>query len=173
MTDLSLLPSTKASAQTLTYLWAATFRDAYADVHSAANLSAYCDNNFVLSAATATLADENTICKIAGQIEAPKGFYVLTRKTCPIGPKRPACELKQIYLLAPAYGTGLGKVLFEDAISEAGKMGAKQLWLSVSNENMRAQRFYEKLGFEHAGPGSEFHVGTDILTSSILTLQLD
>ena len=62
---------------------------------------------------------------------------------------------------------------FDDAVREATSRGAKCLWLSVSDKNLRAQRFYEKLGFLPAGRGPDFHVGTDTLTSKILVLELN
>ena len=81
-------------------------------------------------------------------------------------------ELKQIYILSSEYGTGLGKFLFESASEVARNAGRKWLWLSVSDINYRAQAFYKKLDFQSIGPGSAFEVGTDQLSSTIMTCNL-
>lgn len=173
MTNISIAPFSSSQANLLQHLWVATFSAAYHDVHSAENIAAYCDTNFTLEAAQSALSDPLTLCKFAGPVTAPQGYYVLRQQSCPITDHVPAYELKQIYLMAEAYGTGIGKALFEDAVAEARAGGAKCLWLSVSDKNIRAQRFYQKLGFSVAGRGPDFHVGTDRLTSQILILDFD
>ena len=172
MTDLMLSTLTSIHAPLLRELWATTFAAAYNDVHRPENIADYCETNFTLQAAQSTLSDAQTLCKLAGSETAPLGFYVLKRADCPTGAPSPAFELKQIYLMAEAYGTGLGKALFDDAVREAKNRDANSLWLSVSDKNHRAQRFYEKLGFVPSGRGPDFHVGTDLLTSQILVLNL-
>ncbi|MFD2757652.1 GNAT family N-acetyltransferase [Gulosibacter faecalis] len=52
-----------------------------------------------------------------------------------------ATELKTLYTLAPAYGTGLGRALV-DAV-----LGDRAAWLWMLDGNERAERFYAKLGF--------------------------
>ena len=173
MTDLMLFTLTSKHDPLLRELWATTFAAAYNDVHSPENIAAYCETNFTLEAAQSTLSDAQTLCKLAGSETAPLGFYVLKQADCPTGASKPAFELKQIYLMAEAYGTGLGKALFDDAVREAKDRDAKCLWLSVSDKNLRAQRFYEKLGFVPSGRGPDIHVGTDLLTSQILVLELN
>lgn len=81
-------------------------------------------------------------------------------------------ELKQIYILAHHYGTGLGRQLYNDAIKRAQGMGKTWLWLSVSDINDRAKSFYAKLGFEAVGAGPTFEVGTDRLTSTTLAKRI-
>ncbi len=173
MTDLLLSTLAPQHAALLRELWASTFSAAYDDVHSPENIARYCETNFTLQAAENMLSDRRALCKLAGSETAPRGFYVLRQADCPTRTLRPAFELKQIYLMADAYGTGLGKALFEDAVREARRRGAKCLWLSVSDKNLRAQRFYEKLGFIPKGCGPDFQVGTDLLTSKILVLDLN
>ncbi|MDJ0919781.1 MAG: GNAT family N-acetyltransferase [Henriciella sp.] len=157
-------------AQRLADLWATTFNQAYCDLHTAENIAAYCATNFTVDRAGATLADQDTVCKIAGPTDAPLGFYVLCSTPCPIPTKGSGFELKQIYLLEAAYGTGLGRRLFDDAVDTAGGLGADHVWLGVSDRNPRAQRFYQKLGFDKAAAGPVLEVGSDRLPSSIMVL---
>ena len=172
MTALILSSLTVKHATLLQQLWATTFAAAYDDVHSPENIANYCETNFTLQAAKNALSDPQMICKLAGSETAPLGFYVVRQADCPANAPSPAFELKQIYLMADAYGTGIGKALFEDAVAEVRRRGAKCMWLSVSDKNLRAQRFYQKLRFVPAGRGPDFHVGTDLLTSQALVLDL-
>ena len=44
-------------------------------------------------------------------------------------------------------GRGVGKVLFQSVVAELMKMGYRNIYLWVLEENLRARRFYEKEGF--------------------------
>lgn len=67
-------------------------------------------------------------------------------------------ELKQLYLLQPAHGTGMAQALMRWTLDEARRRGARRLALSVWSENWRAQAFYRRFGFTDRGPVS-FMVG--------------
>jgi ribosomal protein S18 acetylase RimI-like enzyme len=53
-----------------------------------------------------------------------------------------ACEIVTIDALEE--GRGVGRAL----IGAAKELGARRLWLITTNDNVRAQRFYERRGFE-------------------------
>lgn len=57
-------------------------------------------------------------------------------------------ELKQLYLMATHQGVGVARALMDWAIAEAEARAADEIILSVWAENARAQRFYQKYGFE-------------------------
>ena len=63
----------------------------------------------------------------------------------------PAVELSKFYLLSGAHGTGAAAVLMRASIERAEWRGASVLWLGVNQHNARANRFYEKHGFENVG----------------------
>lgn len=56
-----------------------------------------------------------------------------------------------VYLLPEYRGKGLGAQLIGYAVSTYRAMGRRALQLGVAQENRRAQRFYEKLGFHAVG----------------------
>jgi len=66
-------------------------------------------------------------------------------------PALPAVELSKFYLLSGAHGTGAAAVLMRASIETAERRGASVLWLGVNQHNARANRFYEKHGFENVG----------------------
>ncbi len=72
-------------------------------------------------------------------------------------PARPVM-LSQLYCAAEATGHGLGAALMEWAIGEARAWRADALQLSVFSDNLGAQRFYRRYGFEHVAD-IDFWVG--------------
>lgn len=56
-------------------------------------------------------------------------------------------EVISIYLLPAYMGKGYGKILLESVIVELNKLGYKDTFLWVLEENIRARKFYEKVGF--------------------------
>ena len=64
---------------------------------------------------------------------------------------RPTVELSKFYLVAEAHGTGAAAVLMRESVATARRRGAASVWLGVNIHNERANRFYEKNGFERVG----------------------
>jgi diamine N-acetyltransferase len=71
---------------------------------------------------------------------------------------RPTTELSKIYVLPNAHGGGVARDLLTAAVDIARETGAAGMWLGTNQANVRAQRFYEKTGFERIGT-KRFHVG--------------
>lgn len=156
-------------APQLAALWATTFEQAYREEHSADDIRAYCAANFTVEAANAALSDPDTVCKMAfGHNGAEVGYYLLKHHECPVPLAGGSSELKQIYILAREYGTGVGRSLFDDAVRCVRDGGRSWIWLGVSDRNLRAQAFYRKLSFDPLGSGPVFDVGTDRLTSTLM-----
>lgn len=149
-------------------LWVETFRQAYDGVHATKDIDAYCEANFTLDAAKAALADPATRCRLAITDGEPAGLLVVRNTPCPSPLSGPSAELKQIYVLARAYGGGLGPALFEDAQSILRAWACQWMWLCVSDWNQRAKAFYGKHDFARVGAGPVLEVGSDRLPSSIL-----
>lgn len=159
-------------AQNLATLQAATFRQAYADVHTAQEIETYCRTHYTLENARKELSLAETVCCIGWLASKPSGYYLVKHHACPIPLEGISSELKQIYVLSSAYGKGLGAALFDHAVTAVRSSGSKWVWLCVSDINYRAQAFYMKLGFAKVGSGPILQVGRDSLSSSILTKDL-
>lgn len=164
----TLRPATSSDADALARLWVSTFKDAYQGQHSPEDINVYCAENYTLTHATGVLTDDGHDCVIAGPEDKPTGLLVIKWTPCPAGLDGSSAELKQIYISASEYGTGLGKMLFEKALSMLADKNIEWMWLTVSDANPRARAFYEKNGFAYQGSGPDLHVGKDVLTSSIL-----
>jgi len=160
-------------AETLARLWTSTFRDAYHHLHAPENIDAYCAANYTLEEAEKVLSSDDYDCCIALSANQPTGFLVIKWAPCPYELNGASAELKQIYIGADAYGTGLGRALFERARSLLTERNIEWMWLAVADINARAKAFYEKNGFSYKGAGPQFQVGKDVLTSSILARRLE
>jgi len=64
---------------------------------------------------------------------------------------RPTVELSKVYVLPGHHGAGVSSALLEASLDEARARGALDIWLGVNEENVRANRFYEKSGFVRVG----------------------
>ena len=65
----------------------------------------------------------------------------------PIEANGPAAELKQFYVRGPWHGSGAAAEMMNWVLEEARRRGAKEVFLSVFIDNLRARRFYERHGF--------------------------
>lgn len=68
-------------------------------------------------------------------------------------------EIISIYLLPDYMGKGFGKPLLQAAIVELKKMGYNNIFLWALEENLRAERFYEKAGFSRTEDYLEDNIG--------------
>ncbi|MBD2072179.1 GNAT family N-acetyltransferase [Leptolyngbya sp. FACHB-671] len=76
-------------------------------------------------------------------------------------------ELKRLYILPEFHGLGVAQGLMHAALNFAVSNACTQVWLSVSNQNMRAISFYKKSGFIKVGE-QKFYVGNDIHDDDIM-----
>jgi GNAT superfamily N-acetyltransferase len=164
-TDVSVAP-------VLASLMAETFENAYQDVHSPENIRSYCEENYSVYAVEQMLRDAGVLCKLAYRDNEAVGFYLVKYHACPINLEGSSSELKLIYTLSSEYGSGVGRLLFEDCVQCIRANQASWIWLAVSKINYRAQSFYLKLGFEALGDGPSLTVGADHLTSTIMGLHI-
>ena len=70
----------------------------------------------------------------------------------------PTTELSKIYVLPSSHGGTVARALLDAAVDVAREVGAAGIWLGTNQQNARAQRFYEKSGFERIGT-KRFWVG--------------
>lgn len=76
-------------------------------------------------------------------------------------------ELQRIYVSSDHHGSGLARLLMDAAFSVARSEGYRNIWLGVLKGNTRAEKFYQKFGFERVGE-HDFYLGSDKQTDEIL-----
>ena len=73
-------------------------------------------------------------------------------------PERPLTMVSKLYVLPGFHGGAVSAALMSAALAHAAEQGSARIWLGVNEQNRRAQRFYEKMGFTIVGRKS-FVVG--------------
>lgn len=73
-------------------------------------------------------------------------------------------EIISIYLLPEYFGKGYAKPLLDCAVNALVGKGYKSIYLWVLDYNIRAQKFYEKHGFEKNGDAASLTIGGKELT---------
>jgi len=150
-------------APALSLVASATFLDTYATVLTGADIVAHCTQKNSIATFAAWLDDPATIVTLAEYEpgHAPIGYTVLTAPDFPI-PIGPAdIELRRIYLLKQAHGTGLGAALMTQALEDAAAARRNRVLLGVWEGNGRARAFYERHEFAVIG-ARQFMVGTTL-----------
>jgi GNAT superfamily N-acetyltransferase len=78
--------------------------------------------------------------RVLGPPAAPVGFCILKGD-----------ELYQLYVAAPARGSGAAAILMADAEARLVEAGVEIAWLACAIGNERAARFYDKSGWRRTG----------------------
>lgn len=131
-----------------------TFGHLYTPENLAAFLEIHQPENWL-----AELTDPRFAVRL-GFVEGVNAAYVkLGPPSLPFTPPRDSIELRQFYVLKPWQGAGLAPEMMDWVLAEARRRGAAEVYLSVFTENIRAQRFYDRYGFEAVGR-YDFMVGS-------------
>ncbi|HEY9312357.1 GNAT family N-acetyltransferase [Williamsia sp.] len=64
---------------------------------------------------------------------------------------RPLTMVSKMYVLPGHHGRHASTELMSAALGHAAAAGSELVWLGVNQKNLRAQRFYRKMGFEVVG----------------------
>lgn len=124
-----------------------TFAHLYAEQDLAAFLAGFTPEGWAAELADPAFAFQ--LGEVGGEV---LGYAKLGPNKLPHVDPDGLIELKQLYLLRQAHGTGMAQALMHWALDEACRRGAKRLALSVWSENWRAQAFYRRFGFTDRGP---------------------
>lgn len=168
--DITYRDASVADADLMSALGARTFEETFGHLYSPDNLQAFLTNHVPENWAR-ELGDPDYAVRIAEADGRPAGFAKVGPPSLPFKTDRRAAELRQLYVLEPWQGAGVAATLMNWAIGEARRRGAEQMFLSVFVDNIRAQRFYARYGFEQVGT-YDFMVGTHADLDLILRLNL-
>ncbi|KAF7535167.1 hypothetical protein G7054_g5607 [Neopestalotiopsis clavispora] len=87
------------------------------------------------------------------------------------GPDHEIAVMQKVYVDSSMHGQGVGSRLIQAIEDLAREKGVKKLWLTVWEENVKAQRLYQRLGYERTGE-IDFATGECIQTDYVLTKRL-
>lgn len=138
------------------------------------DLEAYLHESYSVEAVTKDLHDADKDMVVAtsrdGTIVA---FALLTRGTSEpcISQYESTVELQRIYVQLAYHGLGIGRMLAQTLEAMASAQGFKHIWLGVWEENYKAQKVYERLGYGMVGE-HDFIMGEVVQTDIIMVKRL-
>ncbi len=144
-----------------------TFVDTYAAFNTPEDMRVYVAENFSEAVIARELRDTR-VTYLLGSVEEPAAYAKIFEGApppCVTGPK--PIELSRFYVSKEWHGKGAARVLMNACIVEAGRLGARTLWLGVWEKNERARAFYAKHGFADVGE-HEFLLGKDLQRDRVL-----
>lgn len=170
MAEIQIRQATTEDAKVLTDLAYTTFWDAFAHHPKNApdDLAHYMRQAFNLDQIASELADEKSIFLLA-ELEGKAAGYakiIIDNIEPGITAERPI-ELSRLYSHQEYLGQGVGQSLMDACFARAVKEGCDVMWLGVWEFNPRAQRFYEKNGFQVVGSHT-FVLGSDPQTDLLM-----
>lgn len=129
-----------------------TFCETFAHLYPLEDLAAFLSAKYTPEVFRAELADPRTHYRLAIEGDEIIGYC----KTggafdLPVEREARSVELHRLYVQTRVKGAGVAKALMDEALDWARAQGAQAMYLSVWENNHRAQAFYRRYGFEHVG----------------------
>lgn len=161
MTDWRLRRASVEDAPAAALVAGASFLATFAGILDGADIVAHVAKNSAPATFAAWICDPGSVVTLAEHSvgAAPVGYSVLTTPDLPVDTHASDIELRRIYTLPLAQGTGLGRALMQRAVADAIAMGKTRLLLGVLGRNARARAFYERQGFDVVGE-RQYRVGS-------------
>jgi diamine N-acetyltransferase len=148
-------------ALALSVLAEGTFRAAFVESTSAANMQLHCAVNYGQALQVAEIREPSRETWVAEADERLVAYVQLRLKaTSTVIVDERAVEIQRFYVDASHHGTGLAHDLMAHVLARAEAAGSAELWLGVWERNQRALAFYRKWGFDVVGEHI-FNLGDD------------
>ncbi|WWD00186.1 hypothetical protein V866_007095 [Kwoniella sp. B9012] len=154
--EWTIRQGTPEDASAISHLMIETFSRSFGHSCTPDELEKYCRTTLSVQGIKKDL--ENPLCTwllaFASAVNTVEllGIVQLTRESfesCLTLPN--PIELQRIYLSYVAHGTGLATELITTAEDKARQMGFESIWLGAWEDNQRAKRFYNKMGYKEVG----------------------
>lgn len=173
-TNLKIRSGKIADAETLAPLAVVIFNDAFAGnpLNKPEDMRVYIEQAFSLEQTRRELGEADSIFFIA-EIEGEMIGYAKLKENSTencIADENPI-ELQRLYVLKNFHGQGIAEKLMNECFKIAREKNYQTIWLGVWEHNLRARKFYEKLGFHPVGKHI-FQLGSDAQTDLVMEKSL-
>lgn len=167
MTEVAVDRAGIWDVETLSDVAAATFPLACPPTTAPDDIAAFIDSALSADRFGEYLTDPTHIVLKATEDDAIVGYTMLIQRE-PADPEvaravtlRPALEISKMYVLPGHHGAGISTALMDAAVDQARALRCLGVWLGVNQQNLRAQGFYRKHGFDTVGTRT-FRVGARV-----------
>ena len=142
--------ATMNDAKALAEFCARTFVATFGHLYPREDLSAFLAEKYGEAVQRKEIADPSIRYSLAFEAGDIVGYCMMGDLDMEVEDSN-ALELHRLYVDERLKGAGVAAALMDDCLAWARAKGAKALYLSVWEENHRAQAFYKRYGFEHVG----------------------
>lgn len=163
MNKIKIRFATIEGARMLAEIGRKSFYDAFADDprNASDDMEIFMNQSFGTEIQANELADPQIVYLIAESEGKTAGYAKLQRDAKEEMISGDRCiEIARFYLLNEFIGRGVAGKLMQAVLDYASENGFETIWLGVWEFNYRAQAFYKKYNFEHAGEHI-FQLGND------------
>ncbi len=159
--ELNIRRVTADDAVVLTAIARQTFYDTFTGTCTEEDMQGFLDKYYNPIQLGAELNNPETFCYFAETAGKPIAYlhFMEDYQHFSMMKKWKALELKRIYVLKEFHGQGIAQKLMDYILQFAADRKYEVVWLGVWEHNLRAQRFYEKYGFENSGHTHDFPIG--------------
>jgi ribosomal protein S18 acetylase RimI-like enzyme len=164
MESISIRVAGPADAELVAEIARRTFIESFGEFNTPENMEIFLHEQNTVERQKAEVGAPGRHFLLAYVGEEPAGYVSLRVGEPPKELKgEKAIEIVQLYSEKKLIGKGIGPALMQAALDLAAEQGFDWVWLGVWEENLRAQAFYRKWGFERFGEHI-FFVGLDAQT---------
>jgi diamine N-acetyltransferase len=150
---VTLRRATPQDAAALSDIGAATFAETFGHLYPPEDLGAFLAKSYSLGVSQALLADTRVGVWFVSAANAPPAAFVVAGPCkLPVPALEPAAgEVRLLYVRAAYQNQRLGARLLETALEWLAAQHRAPVYIGVWSENLSAQRFYVRYGFEKVG----------------------
>ena len=152
MNELTIRIAALDDLNLLSALGITTCYEAYFELDPSRDLADYCASVFNFEQMKTEIEDANSTFLIAefggkaiGYAKLREGKFIECLKG------KNAIEVQRIYILEKLKGNRIGESLMTRCFEIGKEKGYETLWLGVWDKNVKAQKFYEKIGMSNVG----------------------
>jgi ribosomal protein S18 acetylase RimI-like enzyme len=159
--EIQIRRAEENDALALSVLAEATFRAAFSQLNTAANMQLHCAASYAQALQLAEIRDPGReTWVVEGESRLVAYAQLRLDATAPEISDKRSVEIQRFYVDASYHGAGLAHRLMAHVLARVEAAGYAVLWLGVWERNARALAFYKKWGFEVVGEHT-FKVGDD------------
>jgi diamine N-acetyltransferase len=157
VSDIVYRDATVEDAPALAAFAANSFVETFGHLYPPEDLATFLAAKYSAAIQGEEIADRTTRYRLALRGDAIAGYCMMGALDIDVDDTA-ALELHRLYVDKDVKGAGVAAALMEDCLAWARRRGATALYLSVWENNARAQAFYKRYGFQHVGE-HKFMVG--------------
>ncbi|WP_337043002.1 GNAT family N-acetyltransferase [Emticicia sp. 17c] len=154
-------PALRALAET-------TFRDTYTEFNTPENMEKHVAKNFSLAQIQAELQLPDNQYVLVEQDNALIAFAKMVKNHSTQGlTEERVLEIERIYVAKAFHGQQIGRKLIDFCTNWAIEQHFEVIWLGVWENNPKAMKFYEKMGYTRFGEHT-FVLGEEVQTDYLM-----